>query len=447
MVGKIDKNPQLSIFETPLKTFINIKHELCVLSTEIDWDSVEKDFSGYYKDFGRPSIPIRKIVGLVLLRQIYNLSDEAMIDRWIENPYWQYFCGEHVFQKTKPMDPSEFVHFRNRIGEEGSEKLLKLSIQLFGKEACENEVLIDSTVQEKNITFPTDSKLHKRIINNVNRIAQKEAVKLRQTYKRTVKQLMIDQRFRNHPKRKKKANAAARKLKTIAGRLVRDLERKLNENEKNKYSVDLELFLKILSQKKGDKNKTYSIHEPLVRCIAKGKEAKKYEFGNKTGIVLTKNSGIVVGALAFEDNPYDGHTLKQHLAQVEILTGRKPKVGIVDRGYRGRKKINGTEIISPKPLGKKATAYQKRKARIRFRARAGIEPIIGHIKHDHRMLRNYLKGSSGDKINTLLAAAAFNFKKKLNRIKVELSYFFIFMANLFFIVKYQPEIVLKKGAF
>ena len=133
--------------------------------------------------------------------------------------------------------------------------------------------------------------------------------------------------------------------------------------------------------------------------------------------------------------------------EVEKLTGSRPKVGIVDRGYRGRKKINGIEIISPKPLEKKASAYQKRKARIRFRARAGIEPIIGHIKHDHRMLRNYLKGTSGDKINTLLAAAAFNFKKKLNRIKVELSYFFIFTVNLFFIRKYQPEITIKKGTF
>ena len=140
MVGKIDKTPQLNIFEIPLKTFINLKHELCILSAEIDWDSVEKDFSEYYKNFGRPSIPIRKIIGLVLLRQIYNLSDEAIIDRWIENPYWQYFCGEHIFQKTKPMDPSEFVHFRKRIGEEGSEKLLQLSIKLFGKEACEKEV-------------------------------------------------------------------------------------------------------------------------------------------------------------------------------------------------------------------------------------------------------------------------------------------------------------------
>lgn len=437
MVGKIDKNHQLNFFETPLKTFINLKHELCILASEIDWDSVEKDFSVYYKNFGRPSIPIRKIVGLILLRQIYNLSDEAIIDRWIENPYWQYFCGEQVFQKQKPMDPTEFVHFRKRIGKDGAEKLLKLSIKLFGKEAIETEVLIDSTVQEKNITYPTDSKLHKRIIEKVNKIAKKENVKLRQTYTRTTKQLMIDQRFRNHPKRRKKANAASRKLKTIAGRLVRDLERKLIKKEK--YSKDIEIFFKILSQQRGDKNKIYSLHEPTVRCIAKGKEAKKFEFGNKTGIVLTKNSGIIVGALAFENNPYDGHTLGEHVAQIQRLTGTKPKVGIVDRGYRGRKKINDVEIISPKPLGRNATAYQKRKARKRFRARAGIEPVIGHIKNDHRMIRNYLKGKQGDEINTLLAATAFNFKKRLNRIKAKSNYFFFFILNLFVIENYQID--------
>ncbi len=420
MVGKQDKTPQLSIFDTPLKRFINLEHELCILSERIDWDSVEKDFSIYFSEIGRPSVPIRRMVGLLLLKHIYNLSDEAIVDRWIENPYWQYFSGEKVFQTQKPFDPTEFIHFRNRIGKEGAERLLKISVQLFGKEAQEKEVLIDSTVQEKNITYPTDAKLHKRIIEKVNKIAKQEEITLRQTYTRTLKQLMIDQRFHNHPKRRKKAKAALRRIKTIAGRQVRDIERQFTSSQRHKYKELFIILNKILSQQKGDKNKIYSIHEPEVNCIAKGKEAKKFEFGNKTGIVLTKTSKIVVGAIAFQNNPYDGHTLEEHLKQTEYLTGRMPKIGIVDRGYRGRKIINGVEIISPSVAKEGATQYEKQKARKRFRARAGIEPVIGHIKHDHRMLRNYLKGVIGDQLNTLLAGTGFNLKKMLNRIKEQI---------------------------
>lgn len=417
MVGKQDKAPQLSIFDTPLKRFINLEHELCILSGQIDWDSIEKEFSVYYSEIGRPSVPIRRMVGLLLLKHIHNLSDEAVVDRWIENPYWQYFSGEKVFQTQKPFDPTEFIHFRKRIGKEGVEKLLKVSIQLFGKEAQEKEVLIDSTVQEKNITYPTDAKLHKRIIEKVNKIAKQEGITLRQTYTRTLKQLMIDQRFHNHPKRRKKARAALRKIKTIAGRQVRDIERQFTAYQQERHKELFIILNKILIQQKGDKNKIYSIHEPEVSCIAKGKEAKKFEFGNKSGIVLTKTTKIVVGAIAFEDNPYDGHTLEQHLEQTEFLTQSKPKIGIVDRGYRGKKKVNGTEIISPSVPKKETTQYKKQKARKRFRARAGIEPVISHVKHDHRMLRNYLKGVIGDQLNTILAGTGFNLKKMLNRIK------------------------------
>jgi IS5 family transposase len=420
MIGKQDSTPQLSIFDTPLERFINLEHELCVLSKQIDWDKVESEFSVYYSDFGRPSVPIRRIIGLLLLKHIYNLSDEAIVDRWIENPYWQYFSGEKIFQTQKPFDPTEFIHFRKRIGKEGAEKLLKISVQLFGKEAQEKEVLIDSTVQEKNITYPTDAKLHKRIIEKVNSIANQEGITLRQTYTRTLKQLMIDQRFHNHPKRRKKAKAALRKIKTIAGRQVRDIERQFDPDQKVKYEGLMVILNKILIQQKGDKNKIYSIHEPEVNCIAKGKEAKKFEFGNKSGIVLTKTTKIVVGAIAFENNPYDGHTLEEHLKQTEYLTESKPTVGIVDRGYRGKKNINDVEIISPTAPKKGATQYEKQKARKRFRSRAGIEPVIGHIKHDHRMLRNYLKVVNGDKVNTILAGTGFNLKKMLNRIKEQI---------------------------
>jgi IS5 family transposase len=420
MVAKTEKNPQLSIFRTPLKQFINMEHEICVLADRIDWENVSDDFKEYYKEFGRPSVPLRRMIGLVLLKYIYNLSDESVVDRWTENPYWQYFTGEVNFQIDKPFDPSEFVHFRKRIGEKGAERLLKLSIDLFGKEAKEKEVLIDTTVQEKNITFPTDTKLHKKIIDKCNTIAETEDISLRQSYKRTVKQLMIDQRFRNHPKRKKKARAAARKIKTIAGRLVRDLERKMTDDQLGFYGRKLEIFNQILGQQRDTKNKIYSIHEPHVNCIAKGKEAKPYEFGNKSSIVKTSKSGIIIGALAFNENIYDGDTLKPQLAQVERVAGYRPKAAIVDRGYRGKKYVSDTQIYTPKPLPLSATNYQKQKTRKRFRSRAGIEPVIGHIKHDHRMIRNYLKGELGDKVNTVMAGTAFNLKKMLLRIKADL---------------------------
>jgi IS5 family transposase len=418
MKGKIPRNPQLNVFRTPLVNVINMNHELVLLAQKIDWEKVEKEFSVYYPGLGRPAVPIRKMVGSMLLKQMYNLGDETFVARWIENPYWQYFCGETYFQYEEPYDPSDFVHFRKRIGEEGAQKILKLSISLFdSKEVHEKEILIDTTVQEKNITFPTDSKLHKKIIEGCLKIAEKENIKLRQRYTRIVKQLMIDQRFREHPKRKKKANAAARKLKTIAGRLVRDVERNLDEIDRlSCYDEQLWLYLLVLGQKRDDKNKLYSFHAPEVKCISKGKEHKKYEFGNKSCFALTKKSGIVVGALAFEENIYDGHAIEPQLEQVEDLIGKLPVTAIVDRGCKGRKNIMGVNIKIP-GLGKGKTAYQKRKERERFRRRASIEPIIGHIKQDHRMLRNYLKGVEGDMINTLLAGAAFNMMKMLRKIR------------------------------
>jgi IS5 family transposase len=244
---------------------------------------------------------------------------------------------------------------------------------------------------------------------------------------------MIDQRFRQHPKRKKKAKAAARKIKTIAGRLVRELERKATEGQLALYQDKIDIFKKILAQQKNSKNKIYSIHEPDVKCIAKGKEAKQYEFGNKSCIVKTKTSGIIVGAKAFKENIYDGDTLEPQLEQVEKLVGKRPKIGIVDRGFRGVKQVLDTHIIIPNPLPTTASKYMKQKIRKQFRARAGIEPVIGHIKHDHRMIRNYLKGTLGDSVNTILAATAFNLKKRLNQIREEVknsfSYFYQHIFN------------------
>jgi len=357
------------------------------------------------------------MVSLLILKQIYNLGDETVIERWVQNPYWQYFSGEREFQWNKPVEPSDFVHFRKRIGKEGVKKILQVSIQLHGKQAMEKEVVIDTTVQEKNITYPTDVKLYKRIIDQSRKIARTEGIKQRQSYKRKAKELVKAQRFKNHPKNKKKAKAAAKKLKTIAGRVVRELERELTEEQIKKYEDKLEIFKRILSQKKTDKEKIYSIHEPGVYCMSKGKEHKKYEFGAKASIVITKDSGIIVGAYSLERNQYDGHTLPEALEQCEELRGIRPKIAIVDRGYRGKQQIEGTEILMPKPPKKSASKYQRRKARKRFRRRAAIEPVIGHIKTDFRLGINFLKGLEGDNINLMLSAAAFNFQKLMRKLR------------------------------
>lgn len=419
MVQKIDKTPQLEMFKTPLQHFIKEGHKLVLLSRRINWDQLEAQLSKFYcLDNGRPSVPIRTVAGMLLLRRMFNESDESVIERWVENPYWQYFCGEIYFRHEPPFDRTELIKFRKRIGDEGAEMLLKMSIDLFPrKEVQEKEVLIDTTVQEKNITYPTDAKLQKKIIEKCRDIADKESVQLRQTYSRELKQLMIDQRFHSHPKRKKKAKAAARRIKVIAGKISRDLYRKLDDGQRSQYSKLFTIFDTILAQQKDGKNKVYSIHQPYVKCIAKGKEAKKYEFGNKSSIVKTKKSGIIVGAMAFTENIYDGDTLPPQLKQVERLTGKMPRYGIVDRGYRGRKAVEGVNILSPGRLFASASRYLLQKTRNQFRARAGIEPVIGHLKRDHRMWRNFLLDEEGDKFNTILAATGFNLRKMLQRLE------------------------------
>jgi len=259
-------------------------------------------------------------------------------------------------------------------------------------------------------------KLYRKIIEQCRKIAEIESIALRQSYRRAEKNLLLAQRFRSHPKNRKKARSAERKIKTIAGRLLREIERKLVEQSQSEHASFLERATRILAQKHGDKQKLYSLHEPDVYCVSKGKEHKKYEFGTKASIILTKQSGIIVGALNIR-NQFDGHSLPAALVQTERLTGRRPAVAIADRGYRGKKQLAETETALPKAPGKHCTNYDKQKARQSFRRRAGIEPIIGHLKSDHRMLRNYLKGSVGDDINILLAAAAFNYKKRLRQLK------------------------------
>lgn len=427
MLKKLPKNPQLEMFKTVLTSFIHPDHKLCLLAKEIDWAGLEKEFAHLYGSTGRPSIPIRTIVGLLLLKQMYNLGDETVVERYLENPYWQHFCGEVHFQYKLPFDPSDFVHFRKRIGEDGMKKIFKQSIDLFGEETIRREVKevrVDTTVQEKSITFPTDRKLYERSIEYCKRIAREEGIRLKRTYGREINHLKHQLRFAKRPKNIKKQDKAQQKLQRIAIKIYRDLVTQLNPIPKQAYMDTFNVLYRVLTQKREDKHKIYSIHEPEVLCIAKGKEHKPYEFGNKSSFAYTRKSGIIVGAMAIDGNAYDGHTLKPQLLQVRELTGGKIKKAIVDRGYRIKGSIGSIEIVMPKTL-KRESYYLKKQREARCRSRAGIEGLISHLKYDHRMRRNYLKGVSGDKINTVLAAAAYNMMKWM-RLKQKEIFDFIF---------------------
>ncbi|WP_394349422.1 IS5 family transposase [Mucilaginibacter ginsenosidivorax] len=412
MLNKPINISQLSFLQPGLKEQLSNKHPLYILADQINWKLFEEAFRKHYReDFGRPAKPIRLMVGLLMLKHIRNLSDESVVEQWAENGYYQYFSGEVIFTAKDPCEASELVHFRNRIGAEGVELILKESIRVNGKGGKEDKGSIDTTVQEKNITYPTDSKLHRRIIKKCVGIAEKEGIVLRQSYTRTLKKLGVDQRFRNHPKNGAKARKADKKVKTIAGTLVRELQRKLPAES---YKTELDLFDRVLRQKRQDKNKVYSLHEPEVLCISKGKEHKKYEFGSKVSITVTQNSGVIIGALNIVGNDYDGHTLDAALEQQQRLTCHKLKEAFVDRGYRGRKEVLGTTIHTPKTFSSKLSNYRKAKLKKGFTKRAAIEPKIGHLKADHRLSRNFYKGIKGDNINVMLAAAAMNFKRMMN---------------------------------
>lgn len=415
MIGKSPHQEQKNLFQALLKEFINPEHELVLLSKAIDWASLEKDFTELYSNTGTPSKPIRLMVGLLILKQVYDLGDETLMPAWVRDPYMQYFCGEAHFQWEEPCDPSDLSHFRKRIGAPGVEKIMAQSIAIHGKRSQSDEICVDSTAQEKNITYPTDTKLRIKIIKHCNKIAQKENIEQRQSYKRTIKTLLLQNRFSHHPKRKKEAFKAQRKIRTIAGRVVRELERKLSPLLRELYRPKLELYKRVLSQEKYDTNKIYSLHEPEVACIAKGKVHKPYEFGSKVSFAITKSTNIVVAAVDFKGNPHDSKTLEATLNQHERLTGKRAKAAIVDRGYPGKKVINGTLIVMP-DNGQHKTAYEKQKARKRFRRRAAIEPVISHMKHQYRMGRNFLGGKPGDQFNASMAASAFNFKSWMNKI-------------------------------
>ncbi|MEO6681708.1 MAG: IS5 family transposase [Ginsengibacter sp.] len=405
------KSPQLGMFGS-LADQLDQKHPLFLLANNINWAVFEDAFKVHYSSkMGAPSKPIRLMVSLLILKYLRNLSDENVVEQWSENCYYQYLGGIQFFTPGLPCVPTELVAFRQRIGESGAELILKESIRInrtkndddFG-----NAVSLDSTVQEKNITYPTDDKNYKKIIKKCWKIADEEGIDLRQSYTRTVKKLSIMQRFKKHRNGAKEARKAAKKIKTIAGRLLRETARKLPLERLGAHLPYLKIAQQVLSQKRGDSNKIYSLHEPDVKCYAKGKEHKKFEFGSKASIMVDQSSGIIVGAINFTESLHDSKTIPKALEQYKRLTGEQPKDVFVDRGYRGKSEYNSTKINIPKP--EKNISKQKRNGHIK---RAGIEPVIGHLKQSYRLKRNFLKGILGDNMNVIFAAAAMNFKRRM----------------------------------
>ena len=444
MKGTLPDQTQRELFRPLLGEMIDPKHELALLSNRIDWDYFEREFSPLYSSVGQPGVPIRLMVGCLILKHMKNLGDETLAKAWIENPYMQYFCGMNCFEHRFPFDPSDFVHFRKRIGEGGFEKIFTYSVRMSMEEdkgSGKEEVLTkakwhlsDTTVQENNTTFPTDAKLCKKVIDGCNRIAGRTGIKLRRSYKRESKQLLRDSYNGKHPRRMKKAKKARKRLKTIANAQIRDLKRKMSETQIAAYHDKLELYTRAVNQKQHDKDKVYSLHKPFTRCISKGKAHKQYEFGNKVGIIVTGNKGrkIITAVKAFIENPYDGHTVEPLLEQMERNGQKLPKEIIYDRGGRGRKEIKGVKIMIPDTPKRADTKHMKQEKRKRFRSRAGIEAIIGHLKSDYRMAQNYLHREDGIQINAFMSCTAWNLKKLMVKLSEQASRLFARLFSRFF---------------
>jgi len=419
---------QASLF-WDLESMLDSNHPLFKLANLVDWDRFEKSFSVLYcQNNGRAAKPIRLMVGLLILKHLRNISDESVVAQFAENAYYQYFCGLESFSAKIPCVPTELVEFRRRIGETGIEKILEESIRINleiddkrkedeakdnhkdnrgRKSDSDQTVFIDSTVQEKNVTFPTDSKLLNKIIKFCRKVAKSENLKVRQSYIREVNALKLIQRFRGKKNSATKVRKADKRMRTIAGRLLRELQRLLPDQ--NDYKDMIDICLKFVNGEKIDGHKIYSLHEPDVQCISKGKDYKKYEFGNKVSFVRLWN-GLIIGALSFR-NEYDGHTIDKAMEQVKRIYGRTIKFIAGDRGYRGQEKCGDATVLIPSAPKKSDSSYVRAKKHELFRKRAGIEPVIGHCKSDHRLSRNFYKGLFGDSINVMLAAAAFNFKR------------------------------------
>jgi IS5 family transposase len=412
------------LFRSRLDQIIDMNHALVKLAKAVSWSFIETKCGEVYSEGpGMPPLATRLMAGLAILKHTFDLSDEELCARWIENPYFQYFCGEEFFCHALPFDRSSMTRWRQRMGEERIASLLQESLAVAVKTGAmkpedTKRVILDTTVQPKNVMFPTDAKLLNRARESLVRLARKVGIDLRQSYRRVGKLALIRHQRYAHAHQFKRAGKAFRKLKTYLGRTIRDIARQIaNEDElKDIFRRPLHLAARVLEQRQHQRGrKVYSLHAPEVECISKGKAHAPYEFGVKVSLATTLNRSkggqFALHAKALPGNPYDGHTLAEIIPDMEAMIGVELERILVDAGYRGHNA----------PLSHRFriyTAGQKRRMtpaiKREMRRRAAIEPVIGHLKNEHRMRRNYLAHAQGDAINAILAAAGYNFRLLLN---------------------------------
>jgi transposase, IS5 family len=395
-------------------------HPLAKLARTIDWGFLEDQFGAVYTDgAGRPPLPTRLMAGLAILKHTYDLSDEVLCEAWRENPYHQYFCGEEFFQHRLPFDRTSISRWRARMGEERLAALLQESLAVATRTGAMkpsdlSRVIVDTTVQPKNVTFPTDAKLMNRAREKLVKLAGRLGVKLRQSYARLGKQTLIMQQRYAHARQFGRAKKALRKLRTYLGCVIRDIGRKLegDPRHEDKFAWLLNLARRVRQQERGQRGpKVYSLHAPEVECIGKGKPHKPWEFGVKVSVATTlkrcKGGQFAIHAQALPGNPYDGHTLAKVIPAIEKLIGNEIQRLHADAGYRGHN-------APPAYQFRVYTSKQKRRLtpqiKREMRRRSAIEPVIGHLKAEHRMDRNYLAHRRGDASNAILAAVGYNFR-------------------------------------
>ena len=431
-------------FRARLDAMIDLNHPLAILRDRFPWTEMEAILSPFFAreergdkqvaiddmfvstlqiaggarpNAGRNRLPIRLMTALVLLKHTYNESDESVVERWAQDVYFQYFSGQDYFEARKPCDPTQIGRFRTAIGEAGLAEILARTVNtavalnaITPKEL--ETVIVDTTVQEKAIAHPTDSRLLEIARTKLVQQAKRAGLSLKQTFQKEGKQLRFRAGGYAHAKQFKRLKKVVNRQRTIVGKLIREIQRNMagvSVDINTTFTTLLERAERLVKQQINDKNKLYALHAPEVECISKGKAKSTYEFGVKSSLVVTHKKGLIVGAKTFPGNPYDGHTLAEQIDQTNIILMDHDvtvKTIYADLGYRGvDESIESEKVIhrgKAKSLNKQGKKNLKR--------RQAIEPVIGHVKADHGMRRCWLKGQIGDALHSISCALGFNMR-------------------------------------